>query len=152
MQSISIILLLIFISICSIIPASAEIWHDDFDTENPDAWRIVGNDDVWKVNDGFLRIDVNRDWAVQYDLYEFIAFPAPYRDFTINIKNFGGDKIRFGFCVGRSVFLILLMKIHFFMCFSQMKLEQDVLMAKGVAILFIVDYLGNLVNVGIQTF
>ena len=101
MQSISIILLLIFISVCSIIPASAEIWHDDFDTENPDAWRIVGNDDVWKVNDGFLRIDINRDWAVQYDLYEFIAFPAPYRDFTINIKNFGGDKIRFGFCVGR---------------------------------------------------
>jgi len=79
----------------------AEIWHDDFDTENPDAWHSVGDNRVWKVDDGFLRVEVNRDWEVQYNLYQLIAFPAPYRDFSIMIKNFGGDKIRFGFCVGR---------------------------------------------------
>ena len=101
MKTISIILLIIFSLVGSTISTSADIWHDDFDTENPEAWNIVGNNDVWKVVDGFLRIEVNRDWAVQYDLYEFIAFPAPYRDFTIKIKDFGGDKIRLGFCVGR---------------------------------------------------
>ncbi len=94
-------LILIITSIGSISLVSAETWHDDFDAENPDAWKIVGHDDVWKVADGFLRIDVNRDWAVQYDLYQLTAFPTPYRDFSIKIKNIGGDKIRLGFCVGR---------------------------------------------------
>lgn len=76
-------------------------WHDEFDTENDDAWKIVGNDDVWKVTEGFLRIEVDRDWNVQYDLYQLVAFPSPYRDFSIHIKDIGGDKIRLGFCVGR---------------------------------------------------
>ena len=81
--------------------ASAETWRDDFDAEKPEAWRVVGNDAIWKINDGFLRAEVNRDWDVQYELYEFTALPPPYRNFTITIDNFGGDKTRFGFCVGR---------------------------------------------------
>ena len=81
--------------------ASAERWHDDFDAEIPDAWRVVGNDAIWKIEDGFLHAEVNREWDVQYELYQFTALPSPYRNFTITINDFGGDKTRFGFCVGR---------------------------------------------------
>ena len=93
------IFLYIFVT-CTLL-ASAEVWHDDFDAEKPDAWHIVGNDSVWKISDGFLRAEVNRDWEVQYELYQFTAIPPPYRDFVIKITDFGGDKTRFGFCVGR---------------------------------------------------
>lgn len=79
----------------------AEIWHDNFDAENPEAWQAVGNDKIWKVVDGFLHIEVDRDWDVQYDLYQFTAFPAPYRDFIITIKDIRSDKLRFGLCLGR---------------------------------------------------
>jgi len=96
-----VIIILIFTSLVDILHVSAETWHEDFDAENPDAWKIIGNDDVWKVADGFLRVDVNRDWAVQFELYQLIAFPSPYRDFSIRINDIGGDKIRLGFCVGR---------------------------------------------------
>ncbi len=95
------ILVIVYITLIYITAGFSEIWYDDFDTENTEAWHIVGNDNVWKVDDGFLRVEVNRDWAVQYDLYQLVAFPSPYRDFTVKIKNFGGDKLRFGFCVGR---------------------------------------------------
>ena len=81
--------------------ASAETWHDDFDAENPEAWRVIGNESIWKVEDGFLHAEVNREWDVQYELYQFTALPPPYRNFTITINDFGGDKTRFGFCVGR---------------------------------------------------
>lgn len=94
-----ILIILIFFHIA--ISASAETWHDDFDTENPDAWNIVGSDAVWNISDGFLRAEVNRDWNLQYELYQFTEIPPPYRDFVIKITNFGGEKMRFGFCVGR---------------------------------------------------
>ena len=80
---------------------SAEVWHDDFDAENPQAWQSVGNDAIWEVSDGFLRASVKREWDIQYELYQFIALPPPYRNFTITINDFGGDKTRFGFCMGR---------------------------------------------------
>ena len=79
----------------------AETWHDDFNAKKPEAWRSVGNDAIWKISDGFLNAEVNREWEVNYELYEFIALPPPYRNFTITINDFGGDKTRFGFCVGR---------------------------------------------------
>lgn len=99
-QSIS-ILIITLLSIGITLPASSETWRDDFDVPNPEAWDIVGNRNVWKVEDGFLRIHVNRDWEIDYDLFQFIAIPGPYRDFTVKIKDFGGDQLRFGFCVGR---------------------------------------------------
>ena len=37
--------------------APAEVWHDDFDAENLEAWQSVGNDAIWKVTDGFLRVE-----------------------------------------------------------------------------------------------
>ena len=94
--------ILLYIFISATLFASAEVWHDDFDTGNPDAWHIVGNDTIWKISDGFLRAEVNRDWDVQYELYQYTAIPPPYRDFIIKITDFGGDKTRFGFCVGRN--------------------------------------------------
>ena len=57
--------------------ASAATWHDDFDAEKPEAWRVVGNDAIWKVSDGFLHAEVNRDWDVQYELYQFTALHPP---------------------------------------------------------------------------
>lgn len=95
------IFFIMFLAVGYMMSVSADIWRDDFDTDNPDAWHIVGNDDVWKVEDGMLRITVDRDWAVQYELYQLTAFESPYRDFAITIKDIGGDKIRLGFCVGR---------------------------------------------------
>ena len=95
------IFILLYTLIGFTVLASAESWHDDFDAEKPDAWHIVGSDAVWQVSDGFLRAEVNRDWNVQYELYQFTAIPPPYRDFVIKITDFGGDKMRFGFCVGR---------------------------------------------------
>ena len=92
---------LFYILVSTTLFASAETWHDDFDTEKPDAWHIVGSDAVWKISDGFLRAEVNRDWNLQYELYQFTAIPPPYRDFVIKITDFGGDRARFGFCVGR---------------------------------------------------
>lgn len=95
------ILTAVWVFISCIGPASADIWHDDFDAEDLDRWQIVGNNSVWKVIDGFLRAEVKREWEVQYELYQFTAFPAPYRNFTITINDFGGDKVRFGFAIGK---------------------------------------------------
>ena len=95
------ILILIYILITCTLSASAETWHDDFDADNPDAWSSIGNDAIWKVEDGFLRLEVKREWEVEYALYQFTALPAPYRNFAITINDFGGDKTRFGFCLGR---------------------------------------------------
>ena len=95
------ILILIYIFTTCLLPASAETWQDDFNAENPEAWSSVGNDAIWKVTDGFLRVEVKREWEVGYELYQFTAIPGPYRDFIITINDFGGDKTRFGFCVGR---------------------------------------------------
>ena len=95
------ILILIYILTTYSLPVSAEDWRDDFNIENPQAWNIVGNDSIWKVTDGFLRVEVKREWEVEYELYQFTALPSPYRNFVVTINDFGGDKTRFGFCVGR---------------------------------------------------
>ena len=96
-----IIWIVVYATISCSLSAAAVKWHDDFDTENPEAWHIVGSRSVWKIADGTLQAHVNRDWDVQYELYQFIAFPPPYRNFTVIINDFGGDKVRFGFCIGR---------------------------------------------------
>ena len=95
------IFILLYTLMSCTLSVSAEIWRDDFDAENPEAWRVVGNDSIWKISDGFLHAEVKREWDVQYELYQFTALPPPYRNFTITINDFGGDKTRFGFCVGR---------------------------------------------------
>ncbi len=94
-------LIFLYTLISCLLSAFAETWHDDFNAENPEAWRVVGNDAIWEISDGFLHAEVNRDWDVEYELYEFTALPPPYRNFTITINDFGGDKTRFGFCIGR---------------------------------------------------
>ncbi len=93
--------ILIYILTACLVSGFAAEWHDDFDAENPEAWRRVGNDATWKITDGFLRVEVKREWEVSYELYQFTAIPGPYRNFMVTINDFGGDKTRFGFCVGR---------------------------------------------------
>ena len=95
------LLTFIFLLIICRLSVSAETWRDDFAAENPQAWRAVGNAAIWKVTDGFLRVEIKREWEVGYELYQFTALPAPYRNFVITLNDFGGDKTRFGFCVGR---------------------------------------------------
>lgn len=95
------IFIAVYAVISCIVSASAEVWHDDFDTGDQEGWRIVGNDSIWKVSNGFLRAEVKREWGGQYELYQFTAFPGPYRNFTITINDFGGDKVRFGFAIGK---------------------------------------------------
>ena len=95
------LLILLYTLVHSIPFAVAETWRDDFDAEKPEAWRVIGNDAIWKIKDGFLHAEVNREWDVQYELYQFTALPPPYRNFTITINDLGVDKTRFGFCVGR---------------------------------------------------
>ncbi|RKU24806.1 hypothetical protein C6499_16405 [Candidatus Poribacteria bacterium] len=95
------IFILFYTLISCTLSASAETWHDDFDAENPDAWDAVGKNFIWKVDDGFLRVEVKREWEIDYELYQFTAVPGPYRNFIIKINDFGGDKTRFGFCVGQ---------------------------------------------------
>ena len=95
------LLILLYTVIHWTLPASGASWQDDFEVENPEAWRVIGNEAIWKIRDGFLHAEANRDWDVQYELYQFIALPPPYRNFTITINDFGTDKTRFGFCVGR---------------------------------------------------
>ena len=95
------ILILIYICITFHLPAPAEEWRDDFNAENPEAWRSIGNAALWQITDGFLRVEVKREWEVGYELYAFTAIPGPHRNFVVTINDFGGDKTRFGFCVGR---------------------------------------------------
>jgi len=96
----SILILIYTLTTCFPSGFAAE-WHDDFDAEHPEAWRVVGNNALWKITDGFLRVEVNREWEVGYELYKFTAILGPYRNFIVTINDFGGDKTRFGFCVGR---------------------------------------------------
>ena len=97
----AIFLILTYILTICLLPGFAAEWYDDFDAENPEAWHSVGNDAIWKITDGFLRVEVKREWEVGYELYQFTAIPGPYRNFIVTINDFGGDKTRFGFCVGR---------------------------------------------------
>ena len=100
-KSLLIVWIAVYATIGCTLSAAAVRWHDDFDTENPEAWHVVGNRSVWKVADGTLQAHVDRDWDVRYELYQFIAIPPPYRNWTIIINDFGGDKVRFGLCIGR---------------------------------------------------
>ena len=84
------------------VSVSAEVWHDDFEVENPEAWQVVGNSDIWKIADGFLRAEVKREWELDYELYRFQALPAPYTHFTVTLNDIGTDRTRFGFALGKS--------------------------------------------------
>lgn len=84
--------------------ATAVTWQDDFESELEDSWQLQGNDSTWKIEQGFLRakIETQKQWQTIFELYQFIAFPGPYNNITINIENIGASgENRIGIALGK---------------------------------------------------
>ena len=77
---------------------SAAIWEDTFEQTAEDDWQHKGNDSIWKVEDNFLRAEIHAqsEWSTVFELYQFIAFPGPYNNFTITLETIGATHARFG--------------------------------------------------------
>ena len=83
--------------------AGAVIWEDIFEQEAKDDWQHMGNDTIWKVEDGFLKAEIHAQtqWSTVFELYQFIAYPGPYNDFTITLKTIGATQARFGIALAK---------------------------------------------------
>ncbi len=84
--------------------AVAVTWQDDFDTKLADSWQLQGNDSTWQIEQGFLRakVETQKQWQTLFELYQFIAFPGPYNNITINIENIGtSGENRIGIALGK---------------------------------------------------
>lgn len=77
---------------------TAVIWEDTFEQVSEDDWQHIGNDSTWKVEDGFLKAEIHAqsEWSTVFELYQFIAYPGPYNDFTITLETIGATQARFG--------------------------------------------------------
>ena len=82
---------------------SAVIWQDSFEHAAEDDWHHKGNDSVWKVEDNFLRAEIHAQsqWSTVFELYQFIAYPGPYNDFTITLETIGATQARFGIALAK---------------------------------------------------
>jgi len=78
--------------------AVAVTWQDNFELAAEDNWQQEGNDSVWRIEHGFLRADIRaqQQWHTIFELYQFIAYPGPYHDFTIKLETVGAADARFG--------------------------------------------------------
>ena len=83
--------------------AYAVIWEDIFEQEAEDDWRHKGNDSIWKIEDGFLKAEIQAQaqWSTVFELYQFIAYPGPYNNFTITLETIGATHARFGIALAR---------------------------------------------------
>ena len=83
--------------------AIAVTWQDDFDQQTEDSWQLQGHDSVWRIEDGFLRanIQTQKQWQTIFELYQFTAISGPYNNITITIENLGGTDARFGIALGK---------------------------------------------------
>ena len=83
--------------------AVAVTWQDDFELETEDNWQQAGNDSVWRIEDGFLRAEIRaqQQWSTIFELYQFIAYPGPYHDFTIRLETIGAAEARFGIALAK---------------------------------------------------
>ncbi len=83
--------------------AGAVIWEDIFEQEAKDDWQHMGNDTIWKVEDGFLKAEIHAQtqWSTVFELYQFIAYPGPYNDFTITLETIGATQARFGIALAK---------------------------------------------------
>lgn len=84
--------------------ASAVTWQDDFEIELEDSWQLQGSDSTWQIEQGFLRakVETQKQWQTIFELYQFIAFPGPYNNITINIENIGASgENRIGIALGK---------------------------------------------------
>lgn len=99
------IILIIFITLLVLYGnAKAVTWQDDFEIELEDSWQLQGNDSTWQIEAGFLRakIETEKQWQTLFELYQFIAFPGPYNNITINIENIGtSGENRIGIALGK---------------------------------------------------
>ena len=78
--------------------ADAAFWEDPFEREAEEDWQHKGEDSVWTVEDGLLKAEIQaqKEWSPIFELYQFIAFPGPYNDFTITLETVGVSRARFG--------------------------------------------------------
>ena len=82
---------------------NAAFWEDPFEQKAADDWQHVGNDSVWRVEDGFLRAEIQaqHQWSVIFERYQFIAYPGPYNGFTITLETVGTTQARFGIALAK---------------------------------------------------
>ena len=96
-------ILIIFIFLVLQTVANAVIWEDRFEQSTEDNWQHRGNDSTWKVEDGFLKAEIHAqaEWRTVFELYQFIAYPGPYNDFTITLETVGATDVRFGIALAK---------------------------------------------------
>ena len=83
--------------------ADAVLWEDHFEQEAKKDWQHIGKDAIWTVEDGFLKAEIQAQaqWSAIFELYQFIAYPGPYNDFTITLKTIGAARARFGIALAK---------------------------------------------------
>lgn len=83
--------------------AVAVTWQDNFELAAEDNWQQEGNDSAWRIEHGFLRADIRaqQQWHTIFELYQFIAYPGPYHDFTITLESIGAADARFGIALAK---------------------------------------------------
>ena len=97
----------VYVTLSFGVSAFAGNWTDDFNAQRKDPWRVdwkaQGTDAGWKVKDGFLTAEIHVQFRAEpsYGIYRFKAFPAPYHDFTITVKNIGSEQADFGITLGK---------------------------------------------------
>lgn len=96
-------LIVIYVLLLSHGTANAAFWEDHFEQEAVEDWQHVGDDSVWRVEDGFLRAEIQaqNQWSVIFERYQLIAYPGPYNDFTITLETVGAASARFGIALAR---------------------------------------------------
>ena len=96
-------ILIIFTFLILQTEVSAVIWEDGFEQEAKDDWQHIGNDSIWKVEDGFLKAEIkaHAEWSPIFELYQFIAYPGPYNNFTITLETVGATHSRFGIALAK---------------------------------------------------
>ncbi len=96
-------ILIIFMFLILQTEVSAVIWEDLFEQEAKDDWQHIGDNAIWKVEDGFLKAEIHAqaEWSTVFELYQFIAYPGPYNDFTITLETVGATDVRFGIALAK---------------------------------------------------
>lgn len=95
--------IIICTSLISLPGADAVLWEDPFEQEAKEDWQYIGKDAIWTVEDGFLKTEIRAQaqWSPIFELYQFIAYPGPYNDFTITLETVGAARARFGIALAK---------------------------------------------------
>ena len=95
--------IIICASLISLPGADAVLWEDPFEQAAKEDWQHIGKDAIWTVEDGFLKTEIQAQaqWSPIFELYQFIAYPGPYNDFTITLETVGAARARFGIALAK---------------------------------------------------